>query len=98
MYVNRSSKELYQTFSLSPDCSDDELRQAYRRLLFLNHPDLNPRNIEEATRRTQEINEAYTTLKEYRENPGTFAVDSPNGISVRVGFSFNLGLQIDLKF
>lgn len=97
MYVNRSSKELYQTFSLSPDCSDDELRQAYRRLLFLNHPDLNPRNIEEATRRTQEINEAYTTLKEYRENPGTFAVDSPNGISVRVGFSFNLGLQIDLK-
>jgi tetratricopeptide (TPR) repeat protein len=95
--VNRSSKELYHTFSLSPDCSDDELRQAYRRLLFINHPDLNPSNIEEATRRTQEINEAYTTLKDYRENPGTFSVDSPNGISVRVDFSFNLGLQIDLK-
>lgn len=96
-HVNRSSKELYHTFSLSPDCSDDELRQAYRRLLFINHPDLNPSNIEEATRRTQEINEAYTTLKDYRENPGTFSVDSPNGISVRVDFSFNLGLQIDLK-
>jgi tetratricopeptide (TPR) repeat protein len=97
IYINRSFKELYQTFSLSPDSSDDELRQAYRRILLLNHPDLNPRNIEEATRRTQEINEAYATLKNYRENPGAFSVDSPNNISVKMDFSIIFESLIDLK-
>ena len=47
-----SPKSLYKFFDLQNNCSDDDLRRAYHQLLFANHPDLNPENIDEATKYT----------------------------------------------
>ena len=52
--------------------SDDEIRSTYRRLMRQHHPDrlaaqgLPEEMKEEATRRTQEIQKAYQTIREAR--------------------------------
>ncbi len=52
----------YKVLGVSPDASDEEIKQAYRRLAKKYHPDLNPGD-EEAARRMQEVNEAYEQIK-----------------------------------
>ena len=47
----------YQVLGVSPDATDEEIKQAYRRLAKKYHPDLNPGD-EEAARKMQEINAA----------------------------------------
>lgn len=91
-----SLESLYKFFNLQMDCLDDELRRAYHQLLFDNHPDLNPENIDEATKKTQQINEAYSKLKEYRLNPDRSSFEFP--LDVKIGFkiSFDFG-KVDKK-
>ncbi len=67
--------DLYKIFNLISNCSDDELRRAYHRLMLSDHPDLNPGNIGEATKKTMEINEAYATLKDYRHKASQIVSD-----------------------
>ena len=52
----------YQVLGVSPDATDEEIKQAYRRLAKKYHPDLNPGD-EEAARKMQEINAAYEQIK-----------------------------------
>ena len=52
----------YKVLGVSPNASDDEIKQAYRRLAKKYHPDLNPGN-EEAARKMQEVNAAYEAIK-----------------------------------
>lgn len=52
----------YQILGVSRDASEDEIRQAYRRLAKKYHPDLNPGNAQ-AAQKMNEINEAYDLLK-----------------------------------
>ena len=52
----------YKVLGVSPDASDEEIKQAYRRLAKKYHPDLNPGD-EEAARRMQEVNAAYEQIK-----------------------------------
>ena len=52
----------YKVLGVSPDASDDEIKQAYRRLAKKYHPDINPGD-EEAARKMQEINAAYEQIK-----------------------------------
>jgi curved DNA-binding protein CbpA len=56
----------YRTLGVSRDASDDELRDAYRRLVKLHHPDRNG-GTPEATRRFQEIQDAYDRVEEMRK-------------------------------
>jgi len=42
----------------------ETLKTAYRKIIKLHHPDLNPHHVD-ANQKTQEINEAYNTLREY---------------------------------
>lgn len=86
-----SPESLYKIFDLQADCSNDELRRVYRRLLLENHPDLNPNNIVEATKKTQQINDAYSRLKEYRENPGQFSLEVSSGWNIEFKISFDFG-------
>jgi DnaJ-class molecular chaperone len=55
-------KDYYQTLSVSPDASQEEIRKAFRKLAFKHHPDTNPGNEEQAAERFKEINEAYGVL------------------------------------
>lgn len=52
----------YKVLGVDPGASDDEVKQAYRRLAKKYHPDLNPGD-EEAARRMQEVNAAYEQIK-----------------------------------
>ncbi len=55
----------YQILGVSRDASEDEIRQAYRRLAKKYHPDLNPGDAQ-AAQKMNEINE--TNSKEKRRN------------------------------
>lgn len=52
----------YQILGVSRGASEDEIRQAYRRLAKKYHPDLNPGDAQ-AAQKMNEINEAYDLLK-----------------------------------
>jgi curved DNA-binding protein CbpA len=58
----------YSTLGVNAGASDDELHAAYRRLVKLHHPDHNGGS-EQATRRFQEIQQAYNRVKELRKQP-----------------------------
>ena len=52
----------YKILGVSPDASDEEIKQAYRRLAKKYHPDLNPGDAT-AAKKMQEVNAAYEAIK-----------------------------------
>ena len=64
----------YQVLGISRDASDEEIKQAYRRLAKKYHPDRNPGDAE-AAKKMQEINAAYEQIK----NPDTARTDPFRG-------------------
>ena len=52
----------YKVLGVSRDASDDEIKQAYRRLAKQYHPDRNPGDAE-AAKKMQQINAAYEQIK-----------------------------------
>lgn len=52
----------YKVLGVSPDASDEEIKQAYRRLAKQYHPDRNPGD-EAAAKQMQRINAAYEQIK-----------------------------------
>ena len=57
----------YKILGVSRDASDEEIKQAYRRLAKKYHPDLNPGD-QEAAKKMQQVNAAYEQIK----NPEKF--------------------------
>lgn len=64
----------YKVLGVSRDASDEEIKQAYRRLAKKYHPDLNPGD-QEAAKRMQEVNAAYEQIK----NPEKFQNQQQSG-------------------
>ncbi len=58
----------YRVLGVSKDATQDEIKRAYRKKAKENHPDLHP-NDPEASKRMNEINEAYDMLM----NPEKYA-------------------------
>jgi DnaJ like chaperone protein len=60
----------YAQLGLSPDASDAEVKRAYRQLAAAHHPDrvshLGPGAVKQATRRFQEIQDAYADIRRLR--------------------------------
>lgn len=52
----------YKVLGVNPNATDEEIKQAYRRLAKKYHPDLNPGD-EEAAKKMQEVNAAYEQIK-----------------------------------
>jgi len=55
---------LYDRLGVSPSVSDKELKKAYRKASLKWHPDKNKDNADEATKKFQEISEAYSILND----------------------------------
>lgn len=58
-----ASKDFYATLGVSRNASDEQIKQAYRKLARKFHPDVNPNN-KQAEARFKEINEAYQVLSD----------------------------------
>jgi DnaJ-class molecular chaperone len=69
-------KDYYQILGVSRGASEQEIKQAYRKLARKYHPDINPGD-KQAEARFKEINEAYEVLsdKEKREKYDRFGSD-----------------------
>lgn len=62
----------YKVLGVSPNATDDEIKQAYRRLAKKYHPDRNPGDAS-AAKKMQEVNAAYEQIKNpdaYRQQAG----------------------------
>jgi len=57
----------YQILGVSRDATDEQIKQAYRRLAKKYHPDLNPGD-ETAAKKMQQINAAYERIKNPEKN------------------------------
>jgi len=63
----------HKALGVSPDCSDTELKKAYRKLMSENHPDkLMGQGVPEdmikmANERSSEISKAYDLIREHRK-------------------------------
>jgi curved DNA-binding protein len=56
-------KDYYETLGLSRQATDEQIRNAYRKLARKHHPDVNPGN-KDAEEKFKEINEAYSVLSD----------------------------------
>ena len=53
--------DYYRVLGVARDVTDDDIKKAYRKLVFQHHPDRNPNNIK-ADEKIREINSAYEVL------------------------------------
>ena len=74
----------YKVLGVSPGASDEEIKQAYRRLAKKYHPDLNPGD-KVAAQKMQEVNAAYEQLK----NPENASSHQQNGYGGYGSYGYN---------
>ncbi len=60
-----TGRDPYQVLGVKANASDAEIRAAYRRLVQLHHPDHNAGS-EEAARRFEEVQDAYSRIRQLR--------------------------------
>jgi molecular chaperone DnaJ len=86
-----SKRDYYEVLGVKRDVSDQELKQAYRRLALKYHPDRNPGD-KQAEERFKEIAEAYQVLSqtELRQRYDRFG-HAGVGVGAGAGGGFNQG-------
>jgi len=57
-------KDYYKLLGVEKDCSDDDLKKAYKKQALKWHPDRNPDNKESAEKKFKEISEAFEVLSD----------------------------------
>src|SRR5260370_6576961 len=95
-----TKRDYYEVLSVSRNCSDDDIKKAYRRLALQFHPDRN--NAPEATERFKEATEAYQVLSDAEKRSaydryGHAAFERGGGAGT-VDFSNFVGLSIEDLF
>lgn len=55
-------KDYYRILGVPENCSEADIKRAFRKLAFQHHPDTNPGNEKQAEEKFKEINEAYGVL------------------------------------
>jgi len=60
-------RDFYAILGVPRNATAEDLKKAYKKLAIKYHPDRNPNNVEEATAKFKEINEAYDVLSDERK-------------------------------
>ena len=92
-------KDYYKILGVEKDCSDPEIKKAYRKLAIQTHPDKNPDD-PKAEERFKDVGEAYDTLsdpqKKQRYDSGEDLIDPSEMFSGGSPFGGGMGgVQID---
>ncbi len=87
-------QDLYKVLELEKTASDDEIKASYKRLVKKWHPDKNPDNKDEATKKFREISDAYGILsdpskRKAYDNFGFSGLDDSNGNEQGNPFGFD---------
>lgn len=92
-------KDYYKILGVRRDATQDEIKEAYRKLAKKYHPDLNPNN-KEAEEKFKEVNEAYQILSdpEKRKQYDLLGSASFAGTSGGRGFNFDFDFLKDFDF
>jgi len=59
--------DYYRVLEVTRNASTEDIKKAYRKLALKWHPDKNPDNLEEATKRFKELSEAYEVLSDEKK-------------------------------
>lgn len=66
-----AKRDYYEVLGIPKDASEDQIKQAYRKLAKKHHPDANPDNKEEAAEKFKKVSEAYEVLMD-KEKRATY--------------------------
>lgn len=82
----------YEVLGLNPGASQEQVKQAYRQLVKIWHPDrfFNPEDKQEAESKIKEINLAYKKLKSEHLNTTSVPSASPTNLSIH---QVNISIQ-----
>jgi curved DNA-binding protein CbpA len=81
----------YEILGVSPNSTDDEIKEAYRKLAKKYHPDIHPDKVL-AEAKMKEINYAYDTIKTLRQSGSSYQSNS-NYSSSNNSYSYNNNYQ-----
>jgi len=73
-----SISECYKVLEVHPNCSDEELKSAYRKMARKWHPDVNKE--ENATDKFKEVTNAYDSVRMFRRSRKNLQYDPINSI------------------
>jgi len=108
--MNINANKCYEILGLTPPCTEEDIKAAYRKQAKLFHPDVN--KSPEATEKFKEIQQAYETLSGKKLHPNNYAYDIFGDMLHRRGIDglweqfFNVkfhgqtsqGVKIELEF
>lgn len=84
-------KDYYETLGVSRNATQEEIKNAYRKLIRKYHPDMNPDNREEAREKFKEVSEAYEVLSDAKKRQ-IYDLYGHEGVSAQYwdkGFDFS---------
>eukprot|EP00471_Norrisiella_sphaerica_P002202 CAMPEP_0184488038 /NCGR_PEP_ID=MMETSP0113_2-20130426/10490_1 /TAXON_ID=91329 /ORGANISM="Norrisiella sphaerica, Strain BC52" /LENGTH=110 /DNA_ID=CAMNT_0026870503 /DNA_START=66 /DNA_END=394 /DNA_ORIENTATION=+ len=95
-----NSDDYYKVLGLEKDCTDRDIKKAYRKLAIKYHPDKNPDDPEGAEAKFKKIGEAYGVLSDEkkRKQYDTFGKAGMGGGAGMGGFNMGNAEEIFSKF
>jgi len=88
----QSERDYYEILGIETDASAEKIKRAYHRLAFQYHPDRNWKS-QEAHKKMEEINEAYTVLSDPIKRR---EYDLPRGYGIKVP-KFKKGSKVKIS-